>query len=107
MQRGPGRDHWVDRVFLFDLEINQHWAVVPARRLHGWDDFGALRHRHASYAISFGKLDEIGVQQGSRLIVALVEKLLPLPHHAQESIVDDSDVDLEVLLNNGCKFRHG
>ena len=52
VQRRAGRNHGIDRVFLFHLEIDQHRPIVLARRFNRRHDFGALRHGHAADAVS-------------------------------------------------------
>src|ERR1700727_63978 len=53
VQRRSGCDHRVDRVFLLDVEIDQHGAVVFLGGLHCGDDFRALTDRHAADTIGF------------------------------------------------------
>src|SRR5208282_5330960 len=49
VQRSAGRDHRIDGVFLFHLEINQHRPLMLARRLDGGHDLGTLRDGRAPY----------------------------------------------------------
>ena len=44
-----------------------------------------LRHTATGDAVSVGQLHEIGAEHGRAGVAFLVEKLLPLAHHAQES----------------------
>src|SRR6185437_15856405 len=107
VQRSTGRNHRVHRVFLLYLEVDQHGAVVLARRPHRRQHLRALGNGHAADAVSLGQFHEIGVQQRRGFIVALVEKFLPLTHHAEEAVIDDRNVDLQLFLLNGRKFGHG
>src|ERR1017187_1132442 len=54
-----------------------------------------------------GELDEVGADKRSGLVVAIVEELLPLAHHAEIAVVNDGDVDLDLLLDNGGEFGSG
>ena len=93
MQRGARRDHGIDRVLLLNLEINEHRSLVPAGRLHRRHNFGALCNRGVADSVSLRNLGKIRIQQRGRLIIALIEELLPLPNHAKVAVIDDGNVD--------------
>src|SRR5271165_1559404 len=101
MQRGAGGDHGIDGILLLDKEIDQERTLALARGLYRWQHLAACTHRDAGNAVRVGKLDEIRTEDRRGLIVLLVEELLPLPHHAEVSVVDDGNVDVEVLLRDG------
>ena len=42
VQRCSRGDHGIDGVFLFDLEVDQHGTIVPARGLDSGHDLGTL-----------------------------------------------------------------
>ena len=52
-------------------------------------------------AVRIGQLDEVGADERRGFVVALVEELLPLAHHAEIAVVDDGDVDLQLFLHDG------
>ena len=106
MQRRSRRHHRIHRVFLLDVEINQHRPIVLSRRFHRRHYFGARTHRRCLDAIGFGELRKIRVQQRRCRVVALVEKFLPLPHHPEEAIVNDGNVDFQILLHDRRQLRH-
>src|SRR5208337_3534699 len=62
VQRSSGRDHRIDGIFLFNLEIDQHRPLVLARRLDGGHDAGTLRNCRAPDAVSPGQLYEIRIE---------------------------------------------
>src|SRR5450432_1273481 len=100
-------DHRVDGVFLFYEEVDEERPLRLPRRVHRWQYFGAGADGRAWNFKGTGKLDEVGAQDGRAGVILLVEKLLPLPHHAEEAVVDDGDVDVQVFLRDGCEFRAG
>src|SRR5450759_4883758 len=107
VQRSAGRDHRINGVFLFNLKIDQHRPLVLARRLDGGHDLRTLRDSRAPDAISLGQPCKIRIKQGRCRVVAVVEKFLPLPHHAEIAIVDDGDMDLQIFLHQRRQFAHG
>src|SRR5271165_7194889 len=94
MQRRARRHHRIDRIFLLDLEIDQHRAVMLPRRAYGWDHVAALVADDAADAVGLAKLFEIRAEQRSGFVIPLVEELLPLAHHTQIAVVNDGDVHL-------------
>src|SRR6267378_5492434 len=52
VQRRAGRDHRIDRIFLFDLEIDQHRPIMLARRFDSRHDLRTLRDGRALDPIS-------------------------------------------------------
>src|SRR6202034_1429205 len=102
-----GGDHGVDRIFLFDEEIDEERAVMAARGLYGGFEVASVADDYAGNAVSVGELDEVRADQRGRFIVALVEELLPLADHAQIAVVDDRDVDVELLLHDGGELTGG
>ena len=106
VQIGARRHHRVHRVFLLDLEIDDHRLAILARRLDRRNDVRALRHRRRRQAERLGQLLEIRVHQRRRRIPPLVEELLPLAHHPEVPVVDDRHVDVDLLLHDRRKLAH-
>src|SRR5438270_6285551 len=88
-----GRDHWVDAVFFFDLEVDEEWLAAGAGASDRRDDVGAFGDVRAGDAVSGGESDEIGREDRRLGVILVVEGLLPLADHAEEAVVDDGDVD--------------
>src|SRR3954471_24213485 len=89
---GAGRDHRVDRVFLFDLEIDQRRPLLAARRFNGGFDVAARGDRRRRDAEGVRQLGEVRPADRGGCVPRVVEELLPLPDHAEEAVVDDGDV---------------
>src|SRR3954454_19381980 len=100
VQRRPRRHHGINRVLLFHSEIDQYRAIMLPRGPYRGHHLRAFSNRHTANSISLAQLCEVGIEQRCCRVIALVKKLLPLPDHAQESVVDDGDVHLEFLLDN-------
>src|SRR6202022_3234649 len=107
VQGGARRHHGVDGVLLFYLEVEQYRPVVIARLAHRGQDLRTLSYGHTPDAVSLRHFHEIRIQQRRGLVVALVEKFLPLADHSQIAVVDDGNVDFQFFLNEGGHFRHG
>src|SRR5579862_4916579 len=107
MERGAGGDHGIDGVFLLDEEVDQERSFATAGGVHGGQYFGAAADGGGRIVVKFGELDEIRTEDGRGLVVLLVEELLPLADHAEVSIVDDGDVEVEVLLRDGGELGSG
>src|SRR5271157_1930752 len=101
VQSCPSRHHGIHRILLLYLKVDQHRPVVLARHLDRRHHLRALGDHRAADAISLGQLGELRIQQRGRLVVALVEELLPLADHSQIAVVDDGDVDFQLLLDQG------
>src|ERR1035438_7962178 len=99
------RNHRVYPIFLFEQEIDQESAGRQTRLVDGGFDVSPCADSASGDAMCLGKLDEIGTDQRRRFIVALVEELLPLAHHAEIAVVDDRDIDLEPFLHNRGELR--
>src|SRR5690242_11253877 len=54
--------------------------------------------------ISPGYLYEIGTSNINKRISLIVKKLLPLPHHAEEVIIQNDQLHIDVALHDGAKF---
>lgn len=67
----------------------------PRRSTRGLDSVGA------------GDQPEIGVDHLGRRVAAVVEKFLPLAHHAQEGVVEQDDLHADVRLENRRQFLNG
>ena len=108
VQRRARRHHRVDGVFLLDAEVHDHGAGRGARVLQGIRHVGAPRDANAGQAVRIGELDVVGRRHRRGGVAAIVEELLPLPHHAEVAVVDDRDVDLDVLLDHRLQLglRH-
>src|SRR5579872_69357 len=104
VQRRTRRHHRIHRILLLDAKINQHGTIVLTRRPHRRHHLRSLGYRHAANSISFAEFCEVWIQQRRGRIVPLVEKLLPLPHHAEETVVDDRTVHIQFLLHNRRQF---
>ncbi len=70
-------------------------------------------HRRASLMRSprmpkaFASAAKSGATKRRRDITLVVEKFLPLADHAQKSVVDDGDLDVDFFLHDGRKLAHG
>ena len=109
VQRRARRHHRVDRVFLLDAEIHHHRAGRRRARAAAHRPCRRARvTRIARQAVRVGELDVIGRRHRRGGVAAIVEELLPLPHHAEVAVVDDGDVDLDVLLHHRLQLglRH-
>src|SRR6266550_1046197 len=102
---GAGGDHRVHAVFLLDAEINHRRALGLARALDDLLEAGTVVDAQAEQAMRLRNLDEVGAAERRRRVPALVEELLPLPHHPEITVVDDRDVDLHAFLRGGAQFR--
>src|SRR5580698_3961541 len=101
MQRCAGRDHGVNRLFFLDKEVQQKRSRSGACFGNRADYFGPSAHRKPWNAVSVGKFDEVGADQRGGFVVAVIKELLPLTDHAEKTVVDDGDVDLELFLDDG------
>ena len=88
------RHHRIDAVFLDHAKINQDRFWIGVRGLHRRDYLFAPRHALRRNAVRCGEFAEIWTENRRGGVAALVEKFLPLAHHAQIAVVDDRDVDL-------------
>ena len=53
-----------------------------------------------------GQLAEVRADHRGGVVALVVEELLPLAHHAEEAVVDQGDVDLDLLLHRGGELGH-
>ena len=107
MQCGAGGNHRVNRLFLFDHEVEQECAGAERASSTAAATSARVRTVSPANAVRVGQLDEVGADQRRGFVVALVEKLLPLAHHAQVAVVDDGDVDLDAFLHDGGQLGCG
>src|SRR6266481_8236520 len=75
--------HWKHRVFLFHHEIDQRSAAAAARFANRRSNLLSTACRNPKQSESLGEFCEIRTQQRCCGIATVIEKLLPLPHHAQ------------------------
>jgi hypothetical protein len=80
---------------------------MAARRLHCAHHLGARGHRRRTDAEGLGQLDEIRREDRRALVVLLVKRLLPLANHAQVTIVDDGDINIQLLLGDRGQLGTG
>ncbi len=103
---GARRHHREDRVFLLHTEIDHVRTAMLAGLANRRNDIGSLSARTAAPG-EVKRLGEAsqksGLYNGVAFVASLVEKFLPLPHHAQITVVDNGDLDVEALLRNGAE----
>ena len=58
-------------------------------------------------AISLHQPDEIGVEQTGGLVPPVVKEFLPLAHHPQVTIVEESDAQGQLFLDHGAQLLSG
>ena len=107
VQRSAGGNHRIDRIFLFDAEIDEHGFLGFARGANGGSDIAARGDALAADAEGVGQRREIRRDERSGDVALVVEKFLPLANHAEKAVVDDGDVDLDFFLNDGGELAHG
>src|ERR1700756_5303487 len=99
MQSRSAGHHWKYRVFLFHHEIDQRSASALSRFTNRGRNLVSSACREPEQSEGLSELGEVRTQERCRGIAAVVEKLLPLPDHAQISVVDDSDVQINPFLS--------
>src|SRR5438270_12237247 len=68
-------------------------------------DLASTLYSEALQSKCLSQLRKIGTEQRSCRIAAVIEELLPLPHHSQISVVNYRDVQIESLLR--CRRQLG
>src|ERR1035438_7921530 len=106
VEGAAGRDHGVDAVLFFDLELDEEGFAAGERAGDGGDDVGAPANGRTGDAMRRRERDEVRRDDGRALVVLVVEDLLPLADHAEEAVVDDGDVEGDVLLLYGRSEEH-
>src|SRR5487761_1182369 len=104
MERRARGNHRIDGILLLDVKVDEKCSLVPTRLRDRGNHLRPLSHMRAANAMSVGELDEVRTKQRSGFVILVVEKLLPLAHHAEIPVVDDGDVDVEMLLRDGRKL---
>src|ERR1700722_7818123 len=99
--------HRVNGVFFFHQKVYEKRSPGCTRAFDGRLNFGTCADGGTGNAVRVGELDEVGAEDGRGGVVLVVDELLPLAHHAEEAVVDDGDVDVEVLLRDGREFGRG
>src|ERR1700722_11197763 len=94
------RHHGEDRVLLFHAEVDYVGTPMLAGLADRWNDRGSPANRSTLQVERLSKFHKVRAVQRRSLVAAFVEKLLPLPDHAQIAVVDDGNLDVEVLLRN-------
>jgi len=107
VERGTGGHHGIDAVLLLDLELDQRRALGGAGSLHGGGHLAAGVHPLAVDAEGLREFHEVRGEDGRGGVAALVEQGLPLADHAEEAVVDDGDVHLDVLLDGRHELGEG
>src|SRR5438046_147267 len=100
-------NHGIYGIFLLDAEIDQHGFVRFARGAYDRHDFSALGDTFTADAEGIGERGKVRRDQGSSDVALVVEELLPLADHAEIAVVDDSDLDVDLFLDDGSQFAHG
>jgi hypothetical protein len=91
----------------FSITYSIKWGPVMLRcKRHRFLDLFALGHPHTRDAERFGQLAEIRVEHGRGLVALLIEELLPLAHHTQETVVEDGDIHIGTFSCGGRQFAH-
>src|SRR5215207_5646572 len=90
-QGGTRHNHRVHAFFTRDLELDQVRSREVHRGLNRAIDLIRMSYSARRNAVGLGQLHEVGVTvvEHDRLIVGVVEQLLPLAHHAQRAIVEE------------------
>ena len=95
-------------LFLFHTEFDHHGSFGLLRALQTAASTSARWvTTQPGEAMRLGNFDEIGATHGHGGVTLLEEKLLPLAHHAQVTVVHDGNVDLDALLGSRGQFRLG
>src|SRR5207248_2021576 len=76
------------------------------RLAYGRGGILAATHPSGRNPIRVGELDEVRTRDWRGRVPTIVEELLPLANHAEESVVDDRDLDAEVALDNRAQLLH-
>src|SRR5438552_3284532 len=100
-------NHGIYGIFLLDAEIDQHGFARIARGLDNRHDFSALSDAFTADAEGIGERGKIRRYQGSSNVAFVIKKFLPLADHAEIAVVDDSNLDADLFLDNGSQFAHG
>src|SRR6266849_8110160 len=106
---GSGGNDGKNILLLGNHDIDYRHALM---RQAGFKDVGQLVRTscaRAESAIRLRQLDEVGRDGDIHFrISALIEHLLPLPHHSQIPVVHDHDLDREIVLYRRSQFlvRH-
>src|SRR5580692_7767798 len=91
-ERSSGGDHRVDGVFLLNAEVQKHSFIGRARGTNRGHYVGARCDAFTANAKGIGKRSKIGRDERSSDIALIVEKFLPLAHHAKKAVVDNGDL---------------
>src|SRR5579885_376369 len=98
------RHHRIDIGLLLNDKINNYRSINGHSSLHCGGDIAGAQHLESSDAISISEFHVIGAGDTHLGVVALVEKLLPLAYHPQIAVVEDSHLDRQAQVSNGCQF---
>src|SRR5579872_582831 len=96
--RRTGGDHRKHIGLRLDYEINNHRAFGLHCLMNSSRDIFPSCDTHALQTIGISKFNVVGAGDGCLRIVARVEKLLPLAHHAEITIVHNGNFDSDTLL---------
>ena len=103
LRRSARRNHGIDVLFRVDHQVHDAGFLGAENLLEGFRGVLGRLRPEALDAVGLGQLDEIGLGGDGRGSVALLEEqVLPLLDHAQELVVEDDDLHVEVVL-----FHHG
>src|SRR5580658_3480176 len=84
VQCRAGGHHRINGVFFFHQKVYEKRSPGCTRRFNGRINFGTFADSGAGNAMRIGKLHKVRAEDGRRGVVFLVDKLLPLAHHAEE-----------------------
>src|SRR5450756_1047105 len=101
---GTRRDHGIDIGLGLDDEIDDDRAIGLHGFAHGCLHICAPRDLHTGQAVGIGQFDVIGSGNGRFRVVVVVEKVLPLAHHAEVTVIHDGYFDGDALLFEGSQF---
>src|SRR5579859_4883440 len=107
VERGACRNHRIDRIFLLDAKVDQNGFRGFARGANGGEHLRARGDAFAANAEGVGQSREIGRNERGGDVALIVEKFLPLADHAEITIVDDGDFDVDFFLDDGGQLAHG
>lgn len=107
MQGGSSRHHGQDRNLLVGHNLKEGRAVSIDQPLQSVNNLLGLGDAAALHTHGLGELDEVGVGLVGVGISVLVEKVLPLGHHALLLVVEDNHLDTNVELRRGGKLSQG
>src|ERR1700681_572667 len=101
VKRCAGGDHWIDGIFLLDAEVDENGFLGFARGANGREHIAARSDALAADAESVRQRGKIRRYERRGHVTLIVEKFLPLADHAEKTVVDNGDLDVDFFLDDG------